>query len=65
MGSLTQSLGRLLFVTILISSTYLHVTKPKSYVDGFTHNYTHLVSFADEHLPGLSFLPAVNDVSFI
>jgi len=40
MGCITRTLGRLLFVTILVSSAYLHLSKPQSFVQDLSNNYT-------------------------
>lgn len=39
MGCLTKTVGRLLFVTLLFSSAYLHLTNQAKYVTEFTQNY--------------------------
>ena len=39
MGCLTRALGRILFVTIIASSAYLHLNKPQNTVDEAKDNY--------------------------
>lgn len=55
MGSITRTLGRLLFVTILISSAYLHLNKPQTFVESLSTNYKEFAHFAGKevirHLP--------------
>ncbi len=52
MGCLTKTLGRLLFVTILVSSAYLHLSKPQNYVEDLNNNYEFLTEYAGKYLPG-------------
>jgi len=65
MGCITKFLGRLLFVTLLVSSTYLHISKPQDYVDSFTNHYNHLNEWGSKHLAGLIIFPAADAVIFI
>jgi len=66
MGSFTKFIGRLLFITLLVSLAYLHVTKPQNYVEGFKTNYNHLVEFVNSHINGLPFsLPATSSVIIV
>jgi len=64
MGSFTKFIGRLLFVTLLVSLAYLHVTKPQNYVEGFKTNYNHAVDFLHSKVQGLPKLPVTSDVIF-
>jgi hypothetical protein len=53
--AILQLVGRLLIVTIIISSAYHHLTKPEEHTQLFIKNYDHLVnatkSFAQGMLP--------------
>ena len=40
MGCITKTVGRLLFVTILFSSAYLHLSKPQNYTSELSSNYS-------------------------
>lgn len=62
MGSFTKFIGRLLFVTLLVSLAYLHITKPQNYVEGFKTNYNHTVDFLHYKVQGLPKLPATSEV---
>jgi len=62
MGCITKFLGRLLFVTLLVSSTYLHISKPQDYVDSFIHHYNHLNGCGSKHLAGIITFPAADAV---
>ena len=54
MGCLTKTLGRLLFVTIIASSAYLHLTKPSNYTEDLSSNYATFVSLVNQHAgPGV------------
>ena len=54
MGCLTKTLGRLLFVTIIASSAYLHLSKPENYTKELSENYRQLGLFFNEHVtPGV------------
>ncbi len=54
MGCLTKTLGRLLFVTILVSSAYLHLSKPQNSTSDLSSNYTQLVQLVNQHVaPGV------------
>lgn len=61
MSCITKSIGRLLFVTFLVSSAYLHISKPDTFTNTFTNNWNHLTECAGKHLPGL--LPNLENVS--
>lgn len=65
MGSFTKFIGRLLFVTLLVSLAYLHITKPQNYVEGFKTNYTHTVEFVHSKLQWLPQLPVTSEVILI
>lgn len=57
-----KALGRILFVTILVSSAYLHLNKPETYASDFTANYNHLTECVGKHAPGV-LLPTASTVS--
>ena len=60
MGCIIKFLGRLLFVTLLISCAYLHISKPQNYQKDFAHGYEHI----SEHLNQFYPLPAAVNVGF-
>lgn len=60
MGCLTRTLGRLLFVTIIISSAYLHLSKPQNYTEDLSSNYAQFTQLVNQHLPG--YLPPAEAV---
>ena len=54
MGCITKTLGRLLFVTIILSSAYLHLSKPQNYTEDLSSNYAQFVKLVNEHVtPGV------------
>lgn len=59
MGCFVKLIGRLLFVTLLISSAYLHLSKPQNFTEDLSNNYSQVVECA-KHLPG--YLPPVSTV---
>ena len=61
MGCVTKTLGRILFVTILVSQAYLHLNKPDNYAADFNTNWTHLTECVAKYAPGV--LPAASSVS--
>lgn len=65
MGSFTKFIGRLLFIGLLVSLAYVHVTKPQNYVDGFKTNYTQVIEFAHSKIHGLPQLPAASEVIYL
>jgi hypothetical protein len=60
--SVTQTLGRLLIATILISSAYHHLSSPDTYTELFIKNYNHIVNATSSFASGV--LPASATVSF-
>lgn len=61
MVCLVKALGRILFVTILVSSAYLHLNNSETYVTDFTANYSHLTKYAGKHDLG-ALLPTASTV---
>lgn len=61
MGCITKTIGRLLFVTLLISSAYLHLTKPQNFAEDLSTNYSEIVECVGKHVPG--YLPPVELVN--
>lgn len=61
MGCITKSVGRLLFVTFLVSSAYLHISKPETFTTTLTTNWNQLSECVGKHLPGV--LPSLENVS--
>jgi hypothetical protein len=59
MGCVTKTLGRLLFVTFLISTAYLHLTKHQDYTEGFANNYEEFTKCTGKYLEGIYSLPSV------
>lgn len=57
MGCIVKTIGRLLFVTLLISSAYLHLTKPQNFAENLSTNYSEIVECVGKHVPG--YLPPV------
>lgn len=56
MGCLTRALGRILFVTIIVSSAYLHLNKPQNTIEEAKSNYASLFKCINQLAPGI--LPA-------
>ncbi len=63
MSCVAKYLGRLLFVTLLVSSAYLHISKPQEYVNSFSANYSEGIECINQHIKGFPALPAVSEVS--
>lgn len=40
MGCIVKTIGRLLFVTLLVSFAYLHLTKPQNFAENISTNYS-------------------------
>lgn len=62
MGCLTRALGRILFVTIIVSSAYLHLNKPQNTIDEAKNNYVQLFDCVNQLAPGV--LPAAETVFY-
>ncbi len=60
--SIIKTIGRLLIITVLISSAYLHISKPEASLELFKNNYNHTTTFVEKYAPGV--LPIHNTVHF-
>lgn len=63
MGCIVKTLGRLLFVTLLVSSAYIHLTKPQNSVEELSTNYSEVFECAGKYIPGI--LPPASIVSYL
>lgn len=61
--SVTKVIGRLLIVTVLISSAYLHLSKPDTHTTLFTANYNHVIDATKSFASGV--LPQADTVIFL
>jgi len=61
MNCTVKTLGRILFITILASSAYLHLSRPETYVNDFRTNWANLTECTGKYMPGI--LPAAPTVS--